>query len=89
MDYSELLRANLDRFHTTPLGVERIRKNLKIDCEDVVGYCRELILGKNCKISKTGKNFYCETDNAVITVNSFSYTIITAKQIVKERKCAI
>lgn len=88
MDNSEILRANLDRLHTTPLGAERIRKNLKIDCEDVVGYCREIISGKNCKISKTGKNFYCETENAVITVNSFSYTIITAKQIVKERKCA-
>lgn len=88
MDNSEILMANLNRLHTTSLGAERIRKNLKIDCEDVVGYCREIILGINCKISKTGKNFYCETENAVITVNSFSYTIITAKQIVKERKCA-
>lgn len=88
MDNSEILLANLNRLHTTSLGAERIRKNLKIDCEDVVGYCRDIISGKSCKISKTGKNFYCEAENAVITVNSFSYTIITAKQIVKERKCA-
>lgn len=88
MDNSEILRSNLNRLHTTPLGVERIRKNLKIDCDDVVEYCRRMISDKSCKNAKTGKNFYCETENAVITVNSFSYTIITAKQIVKERKCA-
>ena len=89
MDNSEILRSNLNRLHTTPLGEERIRKNLNISCDDVVEYCRRIISDKSCKISKTGKNFYCETENAVITVNSFSYTIITAKQIcVKERKCA-
>ena len=88
MDNSEILRSNLNRLHTTPLGAERIRKNLKIDCDDVVEYCRRMISDKSCKNAKTGKNFYCETENAVITVNSFSYTIITAKQIVKERKCA-
>ena len=89
MDNSEILRSNLYRLHTTPLGEQRIKKNLKIDCADVVEYCRKIILDKNCNIRKNGKNFYCEAENVVITVNSFSYTIITAKQIcVKERKCA-
>lgn len=89
MDNCEILRSNLYRLHTTPLGEERIRKNLKTDCADVVEYCRKIISDKNCKINKTGKNWYCEAENVVITVNSFSYTIITAKQIcVKERKCA-
>ncbi len=89
MDISEILRSNLNRLHTTPLGVERIRKNLKIGDVDVVEYCRKIISDKNCNIHKNGKNFYCEAGNVVITVNSFSYTIITAKQIcVKERKCA-
>ena len=89
MDNSEILRTNLNRLHTTPLGEERIRKNLKIDCADVVDFCRKIIADKNCNIHKNGKNWYCEADGVVITVNSFSYTIITAKQIcVKERKCA-
>lgn len=90
MDNSEIFRSNLNRLHTTPLGEQRIRKNLKIDCADVVEYCQKIIADKNCNISKNGKNFYCEAEGVVITVNSFSYTIITAKQIcVKERKCAI
>ena len=89
MDNSEILRSNLNRLHTTPLGEERIGKNLKIDCADVVEYCRKIIADKSCNIRKSGKNWYCEADGVVITVNSFSYTIITAKQIcVKERKCA-
>ncbi|MGN0669155.1 MAG: DUF3781 domain-containing protein [Oscillospiraceae bacterium] len=89
MDNSEILQSNLNRLHTTPLGVERIRKNLKIGDVDVVEFCRKIISDKSCKIRKTGKNWYCEAEGVVITVNSFSYTIITAKQIcVKERKCA-
>ncbi|MGN0640101.1 MAG: DUF3781 domain-containing protein [Oscillospiraceae bacterium] len=89
MDNSGILRSNLNRLHTTPLGEERIRKNLKIDCGDVVDFCRKIIADKNCNIRKNGKNWYCEAENVVITVNSFSYTIITVKQIcVKERKCA-
>ena len=36
------------------------------------------ILDNNCNIYKQGKNWYCEVDNIIITVNSYSYTIITA-----------
>ena len=41
-------------------------------------YCKNRILEKNCKIYKQGKNWYCETDHIKITINSYSYTIITA-----------
>ena len=70
---------NIDKLHTTWLGIERIKKNLHIDC-DVVEYCKKLILNKHCAIIKKGKNYYCDVDNICITVNSFSYTIITAKR---------
>lgn len=33
---------------------------------------------KKCNIYKQGKNWYCEIDNIKITINSYSYTIITA-----------
>ena len=72
------LTDNIKKLHTTKMGEERIRKNLKLSTNDVVGYCENKILNNNCNIYKKGKNFYCETDNIVITVNSFSYTIITA-----------
>ena len=54
------------------------RKNLKIDTADVVGYCKNKVLDKNCNIYKQGKNWYCEVENIKITINSNSYTIITA-----------
>ena len=76
MDKSVLL-SNLDKLHTTKLGIERIKRNIKID-EDVIEYCKNKILNANCKIYKEGKNWYCEVDNIKITVNSYSYTIITA-----------
>ena len=59
------------------MGIDRIKKNLKIDT-DVVEYCKKKILNKDCYIYKEGKNWYCEIDNIRITINSYSYTIITA-----------
>ena len=72
------LLSNLDKLHTTPMGEERIKKNLRLEAEDIVGYCRDKILDPDCNIYKDGKNWYCQTDNIKITVNASSYTIITA-----------
>lgn len=74
----EVLLSNIDKVHTTEMGVDRIKKNLKLDNNDVVEYCKNKVLDKNCNIYKQGKNWYCEIDNIVITINSYSYTIITA-----------
>lgn len=78
MDNKELLLSNIDKIHTTEMGVQRIRKNLKLNNDDAAEYCKNKILDKNCNIYKQGKNWYCETDNIKITVNSYSFTIITA-----------
>ena len=75
----ELLVSNIDKVHTTELGINRIKKNLKLNTNDVTCYCKNKILDKNCNIYKKGKNWYCEIDNILITINSYSYTIITAK----------
>ena len=69
---------NIDRLHTTPMGVDRIRRNLGIDVPDVVEYCRELIRREDTVIGRQGKNWYAHGEDAVITVNAYSYTIITA-----------
>ena len=74
----EILLSNIDKVHTTEMGIDRIKKNLKLDTNDVVEQCKNKILNKNCAIYKKGKNWYCETDNIKITINSYSYTIITA-----------
>ncbi len=74
----ELLLSNINKIHTTPMGVERIKRNLKLENENAVEYCKTKIMNSNCNIYKQGKNWYCEIDNIKITVNSYSYTIITA-----------
>lgn len=65
------------------MGVDRIKKNLGITCDDVVEHCKRIVLNKKCVIYKQGKNWYCELDNIRITINSYRYTIITAHIIKK------
>ena len=77
----EILLSNINKVHTTEMGVGRIKRNLKLDTDEVVDYCKKKVLDKNCNIYKQGKNWYCEVDNMIITINSYSYTIITAHLI--------
>lgn len=74
----ELLLDNVDKIHTTLMGVDRIKKNLRLDTNDVVWYCKEKVLDANSNIYKNGKNWYCENGSVQITINAHSYTIITA-----------
>ena len=78
---SKLLIDNIDKVHTTQMGMDRIKRNLKLNTADVVEYCKGLIMDRNCYIYQQGKNWYCEIDNIKITINSYSYTIITAHTI--------
>lgn len=77
---NELLE-NLDRLHTTELGVIRIKKNLSLNVENVIEWCKEKISLSNAKIIKKGKNWYITIDNCIITVNAYSYTVITAHKV--------
>ena len=81
MEDKQILLNNIDKVHTTKMGIDRIRKNLKLDTDDVVEYCKNKILDKDCNIYKQGKNWYCEIDKIKITIHSYSYTIITAHTI--------
>ncbi len=78
MEDKEILLSNINKIHTTELGVSRIKRNLKINTDEVVEYCKNKVLKKECNIYKKGKNWYCEVDHIKITINSYSYTIITA-----------
>ena len=71
------LIKNIDKLHTTELGIERIKRNLELGVADVVDWCK-LKIGQADEIVRKGKNWYVYVDNAVITVNACSYTIITA-----------
>ena len=39
---------------------------------------KKLINDSNCEIKKKKKNWYCKLNNICITVNAYSFTIITA-----------
>lgn len=99
MTKNELLK-NLDKIHTTELGVDRIKKNLELKKQeleedfldkknydlrhdDIVSYCKDKIKSPNAIIERKGKNWYVTIDDAIITVNASSYTIITAHKIKK------
>ncbi len=73
----ELLK-NIAKLHTTELGAVRIKRNLSLECDDAVNWCREKILSPNAVIERRGKNWYITAYDCIITVNAYSYTIITA-----------
>ena len=73
---NELL-SNIDKIHTTKLGLKRIKNNLKIN-DDAIEYLKNKIMNKNGVIYQKGKNYYCEIDDIIITINSYNYCIITA-----------
>ncbi len=69
---------NINRLHTTKMGFIRIKNNLKLETNEVLDYCKKLIENNNSIIYKKGKNYYCEIQNIIITINSYNYCIITA-----------
>ena len=71
------LTQNIDKIHTTQLGEIRIKRNLNLNNENVIEWCKNQILNSKNIICK-GKNWYVKTNNSIITVNAHSYTIITA-----------
>ena len=72
---------NIGKLHTTEMGIERIRRNLSLEAYDVVEWCREKILDTSAIIERKGKNWYVDIEHCEITVNAYSYTIITAHRI--------
>lgn len=74
---SELIN-NIDKLHTTELGEVRIKQNLSLKCSDTVKWCRDRILSPEAVIGRRGKNWYITVNGCIITVNAYSYTIITA-----------
>ena len=86
MNEKHILLANLTKIHTTKLGIARIKKNLNLNTDDVVAFCKNKISATDCFVYKQGKNYYCLIDDIVITVNASSYTIITAHKITTDKQ---
>ncbi len=74
------LTENIDKIHTTPMGAERIKRNLKLQAGDIVAWCQEAVKQADI-IIRSGKNWYVYGKGVVITINAHSYTVITAHKI--------
>lgn len=83
------LIQNIDKIHTTQMGIVRIKKNTGLFehfyqksreniYDEIINFCREVIKNTDTKITVRGKNYYIEHNNIIWTVNRGSFTIITA-----------
>ena len=77
MDKSNDLIKNINKIHTTELGIIGLKQNLKLETKDVVNWCKKKIIHAE-NIYKKGKNWYVSYENIILTINANSYTIITA-----------
>lgn len=71
-----ILKENISKIHTTILGKKRIQDNLNLH-ENVIEYCQKAIIESN-DIKRIGKNYYVNYLDGIITINAYSFTIITA-----------
>lgn len=62
------LLENLDKIHTTELGIERIKRNLSLNIDNVVEWYKEKIISNGAKIIRKGKNWYITLENYIIIV---------------------
>lgn len=90
MEDTQILLNNLEKLHTTDMGLIRIKKNLflneSLTIKEVIDYCINIITNNRTLIYKEGKNFYCILNNIKITINSYNYGIITAHIVNKRSK---
>ena len=48
----EILLNNIDKIHTTKLGLIRIKNNLELNTKDIIKYLKDIITNKNSNIYK-------------------------------------
>lgn len=74
-----MIKIDTRKLHTTQMGIDRIKRNLNLDTDDVVNYCKLAMLSvDNDSIIRKGKNWYVNCGGYTLTINAHSNTIITA-----------
>jgi hypothetical protein len=77
-------KLEINKLRTTKLGEERVRRNLRLDVDDVVAWCIRAACNADAdSIIRKGKNWYVRGDDCVLTINVNSHTIITAHKTQK------
>ena len=74
-----MTETELAKLHTTAMGEERLRRNLRLTSGiNPIKFCLNIITDPTAEITLKGKNLYVTLRNYRITIHSTSYTIITA-----------
>jgi hypothetical protein len=74
-----MTKIDISKLHTTEMGIDRIKRNLNLDTDNVVDYCKQAILSVDSdSIIRKGKNWYVNCNGYTLTINAHSNTIITA-----------
>ena len=81
------LLNNLDKLHTTELGVVRIKRNLSLDTDNVVDWCKTKIKSSNAVITRNGKNWYVSVDRCIITAVSYTHLDVYKRQGLFFKSC--
>ena len=76
------MKIDANKLHTTELGKERIKRNIGLDIDEVIAWCKQTDLNN---IEQKGKNWYVYSNDFVLTINAKSHTIITAH---KRKNCS-
>lgn len=78
----QVLLENVDKIHTTELGIKRIQKNAHLlENDDAISWCKALVMNPKADIVRRGKNWYVTLFPYEVTINAYSYTIITVHSI--------
>jgi len=77
------LSINPDKLHTTELGAERIKRNLNLQIDDIVLWCKESVKQADI-IIRWGKNFYVYR-SGVCTYSSYYVCTVFRGGICNER----
>ena len=78
MDEKDILLTNIERIHTTELGEERLIENLRLANKNPIRYVKDFLRNPKSHVYKKGKNFYCEYNHVRLTINAYTFTVITA-----------
>jgi len=69
------MKIDVNKLHTTELGKERIKRNIGLNIDEVIAWCKQADFNN---VEQKGKNWYVYSDVFVLTINVKSHTIITA-----------
>ena len=76
---SDSLKENIQKIHSTELGILRIKNNLELETNDIIDWCKNEIMKSN-DYYKKGKNWYVFGNEFIITINGYNFCIITAQK---------